>query len=429
MKNKKENYSMETKLIHGEFKTLKWDYSHHVVPPISSSATFRLDSSQRGAKGFIDFAHVEDKTIPPIYIYDRLGEPNKDILEENLAFAEHGEIAVTFSTGMGAISAILGILLKSGDSMICHRTVYGCTFSLLNRWYPRYNIACEFSDLTKAEILLEKIVETTKVIYFETPVNPNLEIIDIEKVCKIVADFNAKRSPENKIYVVIDNTFATPIGQRPLNFGADFVIHSLTKNIGGFGTDMGGVVIGKKEFHEPLLMYRKDFGAPLHTKSAWTILVHGLPTLASRLQQQQFTAKIVAEFLENHSKVEQVFYPGLASFPYFKLAKKQMVDHDGNFVPGTMIYFTLKEKDATKRQELGIKFINEVAQNSYAITLAVSLGNIRTLIEHPSSMTHSSIPPEKQIADGIDPGGIRLSIGLEKSSDLLSDLASAFEKI
>ncbi len=421
-----KNYSIETRLIHG---TPKWDYSHHVIPPISSSATFRLDSTQRGAKGFIDFAHSEGKSISPIYIYDRLGEPNKEILEENLAIAEGGEIAVTFSTGMGAISAALGILLKSGENLISHQTVYGCTFSLLKRWYPRYNIECKFTDLTNAEILFELIDENTRVIYFESPVNPNLDIIDIEKIAEIVEGFNRNRETENQIFVVVDNTFATPLGQRPLELNADFVVHSLTKNIGGFGTNMGGVVIGRKEFQEPLLMYRKDFGAPLHTQSAWSIQVYGLPTLSARLFHQQKTAKVVADFLTNHSQVHEVHYPGLPSFKFYKLAKKQMTDHEGNFVPGAMIYFTLKEKDPAKRQELGIKLINEIAENAYTITLAVSLGNIRTLIEHPSSMTHSSIPPDEQIKDGIDPGGIRLSIGQEKPSDLIHDLAAALEKV
>lgn len=425
----KKQYSIETKLIHGENKTPKWDYAHHVIPPISSSATFRLDSTQRGAKGFIDFAHAEGKSVSPIYIYDRLGEPNKEILEENLAVAEGGEIAVTFSTGMGAISAALGILVKSGENLIAHQTVYGCTFSLLKRWYPRYQIGCKFTDLTNAEILFELIDENTRVIYFESPVNPNLDIIDIGRVSEIVKKFNENREPENKIYVVVDNTFATPLGQRPLELGADFVVHSLTKNIGGFGTNMGGVVIGKKEFQEPLLMYRKDFGAPLHTQSAWSIQVYGLPTLASRLYQQQKNAKVIADFLVNHEEIHEVHYPGLPSFKFHKLAKKQMVDHEGNFVPGAMIYFTLKEKDPVKRQELGIKLINEIAENAYTITLAVSLGNVRTLIEHPSSMTHSSIPPEEQISDGIDPGGVRLSIGQEKASDIIRDLANALKKI
>ncbi len=330
---------------------------------------------------------------------------------------------------MGAISAALGILLKSGENLISHQTVYGCTFSLLKRWYPRYNIECKFTDLTNAEILFELIDENTRVIYFESPVNPNLDIIDIEKIAEIVEGFNRNRETENQIFVVVDNTFATPLGQRPLELNADFVVHSLTKNIGGFGTNMGGVVIGRKEFQEPLLMYRKDFGAPLHTQSAWSIQVYGLPTLSARLFHQQKTAKVVADFLTNHSQVHEVHYPGLPSFKFYKLAKKQMTDHEGNFVPGAMIYFTLKEKDPAKRQELGIKLINEIAENAYTITLAVSLGNIRTLIEHPSSMTHSSIPPDEQIKDGIDPGGIRLSIGQEKPSDLIHDLAAALEKV
>ncbi|NOY07105.1 MAG: cystathionine gamma-lyase [Chlorobi bacterium] len=428
-KKKNDDYSAETYLIYGKAHTMKWDYNHHVIPPISSSTTYRLDSAQRGAQGFIEFAHTTEETKgrAPIYIYDRLGEPNKDILEENLAFAEKGEAAVTYATGMGAISAILGILTKSGDQILAHRTLYGCTFSLLSNWYPRYNIDVGFINLLNVGELEQNITEATRVVYFETPVNPTMEIIDIRSVCEVVAEYNKSRSPENRILTVVDNTFATPFCQRPLEFGADFVVHSLTKGIGGFGTDMGGAVIGPESARDMLLLYRKDFGAVLATKSAWPILVYGLPSLPVRMRQQQASAGTVAEFLCRHPKVESVNYPGAECFAHSDLAKKQMRDYHDNFAPGSLLYFTLKADSPQARKDLGEKLINYIAEEAYTITLAVSLGHTRTLIEHPGSMTHSAIPPEEQLARGLDPGGIRLSIGLEQVDDIIKDLGEALE--
>jgi cystathionine beta-lyase/cystathionine gamma-synthase len=426
-------YSMDTHLIYGKNITTKWDYSHHVVSPISSSTTFRLDSVERGAQGFISFANTpsmrEDES--PIYIYDRLGEPNKDILEENLAYIEKGEMAVTFATGMGAISGALGVLTKSGDEIIAHSTLYGCTISLLNNWYPRYNIQVTYTDLTNTENLCELIKKNTKVIYFETPANPNLELIDIHKISEILREVNRSRDENSKVRMVVDNTFSTPFCQRPLEFGADIVLHSLTKGIGGFGTDMGGVVIGRKEFRDLLLLYRKDFGAVLNTKSAWAILTYGLPSLAVRQKQQIRSAQRIAEFLSHHPKVEFVNYPGLPEFKYYDLARKQMKDFNGNFAPGSLIYFVLKGDSVDETRERGRKFMNYVADNAYTMTLAVSLGHTRTLIEHPASMTHSVVPSEKLKEKRIDPGGIRLAIGLENPDDLLFDLdecLKSFEK-
>ncbi|HEX2868444.1 MAG TPA: aminotransferase class I/II-fold pyridoxal phosphate-dependent enzyme [Ignavibacteriales bacterium] len=424
-------YSMDTHLIYGKNITTKWDYSHHVVSPISSSTTFRLDSVERGAQGFISFANTpsmrEDET--PIYIYDRLGEPNKDILEENLAYIEKGETAVTFATGMGAISGVLGILVKTGDEIIAHKTLYGCTISLLDNWYPRYNIKVTYTDLTSPENLEQIITNDTKVIYFESPANPNLVIIDIEAIAKIVREVNKDRSEANQIKIVVDNTFSTPYCQRPLDFGADFVVHSLTKGIGGFGTDMGGVVIGKKAYRDMLLLYRKDFGGVLNTKSAWAILTYGLPSLAVRQRQMIRSAQRIAEYLSRHPKVEFVNYPGLPEFKFFELAKRQMVDFNGNFAPGSLIYFVLKGATPGESRENGRRYMNYVADHAYTMTLAVSLGHTRTLIEHPASMTHSVVPADKLFEKGIDPGGIRLAIGLENTDDLLSDLEECLKVV
>ncbi len=433
-KKQPENaYSMETRLIHGKAYTPKWDYNHHVVPPISSSSTFRLDSTQRGARGFVEFAHAdEDLSVfsrAPIYIYDRLGEPNKDILEQNLASAENGEAAVTFASGMAAIAAVLGILTGSGDEIVAHRMLYGCTYSLMRNWLPRYRICVHWVDFLQPDAFRRRLTPRTKVVYFESPVNPSMEVIDIEKIVEIVHEENQRRRAKNRMYIVIDNTFATPFCQRPLEMGVDFVVHSLTKGICGFGTDMGGAVVTDRKHYDHLLQYRKDFGGVLAPKSAWPILVYGLPSLPIRMKRQQATALEVAKFLRTDHRVESVHYPGLESFPYYARAKKQMRDYDGNFAPGSLLYFTLKGKDPKTREHKAERLINHLARNAYSITLAVSLGNIRTLVEHPSSMTHSTIPVEKQLQRGVDPGGIRLSIGLEDPDDIITDLSDGLSRI
>jgi methionine-gamma-lyase len=430
---REKRYSMESNLIYGRSYTPKWDFEHHLIPPISSSATFRLDNVQRGAQGFLEFAQsdyvVDNESREPIYIYDRLGEPNKDMLEENLSFAERGDIAVTFATGMGAISAIFGILASTGDEIITHTILYGCTYSLLKNWYPRYNIGVNFVNMLDPRNVRDAITPKTKVIYFETPINPTLELIDIQEMVQIAREANKNRSEERKIRVVIDNTFATPFCQRPIELGADFVIHSLTKNIGGYGTDMGGVVVGPAWSRDWLLLYRKDFGAALGPKSAWNILVYGLPTLPLRMRRQQETAKAIAEFLCNQEDVSYVNYPGAECFTQKEIAAQQMFDYDGNPAPGSMIYFGIKGDTPVERRERGERFINYLAENAYTVTLAVSLGNIRTLIEHPGSMTHSAIPADEQVRQGMDPGGIRLSVGVEKPVDIITDLEAAFEVI
>lgn len=429
--NNEKKYSRETHLIYGKAFTVKWDYNHHVVPPVSSSTTFRLDSVERGALGFAEFGNTINlpDSEPPIYIYDRLGEPNKEILEENLAAAESGETAVTFASGMAAISAILGVLTKSGDEIIAHKTLYGCTFSLMNNWYPRYSIKTIKVDLTDINNLGNAITPNTRVVYFESPANPNLELIDIEAVVNKIREVNKSRDESSQIKIVVDNTFATPYCQRPIEWGVDFVVHSLTKNIGGFGTDMGGVVIGPKKYRDILMLYRKDFGGVLATKSSWPIMVYGLPSLAIRMKKEISNAMKIAEYLAQHPKIDFVNYPGLPSFKFYELAKKQMIDWEGNFAPGNMIYFTIKGETPEEGKEKGKNLMNYIAKNAYTLTLAVSLGHVRTLIEHPGSMTHSMIPAEEQIKEGIDPSGIRLSVGLENADDIIKDLDEALSTI
>ena len=421
-------YTAETRMIHGNFHSLHWNYKDHIVPPISASAAYRLESAERGAEGFQEFANPEFNrhTHPPIYIYDRLDEPSRSMLEDNLAAAEEGETAVCFSTGMAAISAALGVLAKAGDSIVGHRQLYGCTYSLLSNWLPRFGVSHRLIDLRDLDALAAALTPETMVVYFETPTNPTLEMIDIAAVRQAVDRVNAERGKRRKIYIVVDNTFATPFCQRPIPLGADVVCHSLTKNIGGFGTDMGGVWIGPRLLEPDVLLYRKDFGASLHPRAAWHALVYGLPTLALRLRQQMETAARVASFLEAHPAVERVSYPGLLSHPQRALAHRQMLDVERNFAPGSMIYFTLKGTPEEAR-DLGRRVMDYIAQHALAVTLAVSLGQIRTLIEHPGSMTHAAIPIEEQLKAGIDPGGIRLSIGLESAADIIADLGEGLE--
>ncbi|HUI11728.1 MAG TPA: PLP-dependent transferase [Bacteroidota bacterium] len=429
--NDDKAYSAEAHLIYGQGNDPRWDYSHHLLPPISSSATFRLDSARRGAQGFAEFAHASDELTvtsrAPIYIYDRLGEPNKDMLEENLAYAEGGDVAVSFASGMAAIAGVLGILTGAGSEILAHRTLYGCTYSLLTTWYPRLKISVKFIDFTDLAEVRRSITRATRVLYMETPVNPTLRLIDLRAIAAIAREANASRPGEERLRTVVDSTFATPFCQRPIGLGIDFVVHSLTKAIGGFGTDIGGVVVGPAWSRDMLMLFRKDFGGVLSPKSAWPVLVQGLPSLAVRMRQMQETSGHVAAFLASRPEIACTRYPGLPSFAQAALARAQMVDYDGNFAPGSMIYFVMNGATPAAALERAERFINHIAAHAYCITLAVSLGNIRTLIEHPGSMTHSAIPPEEQVASGLDPGGIRLAVGLEKPDDIIRDLAASLD--
>lgn len=415
-----------SRLIHGEAKTTKWDFSHHVVPPMPSSVTFRLSSAARGAQGFAEFAAPTSQRGKrrPIYIYDRLDEPIRGMLEENLAAAEGADTSVTFASGMAAISAVFLLLCRAGDDVVAHRTLYGCTHSLLSSWMPRLDVTTRFADLADPARLARLISPRTRVVYVESPTNPTLEVLDLGGLAEVVAKANRRRRPEARVRLVVDNTFTSPLGQRPLAHGADLVVASLTKHLSGFGTDLGGMVAGPKEHESGLFLVRKDFGGVLASKNAWPILVYGLPTLAVRLAAQQERALTVARFLEAHPKIASVRYPGLDSFPWKNLARAQMTDPAGHFMPGTLVYFVMKGAPA-KARKAAQRVVDHVARNAYTLTLAVSLGHVRTLIEHPASMTHAALDAKAQVAAGIDPGGIRLSVGLEDPRDLVADLEDA----
>lgn len=427
---KPREYQKETRVIHGEFLSPHWNYRNHIVPPISASSAYRLESAGRGAEGFLEFANPEfnRQTHHPIYIYDRLDEPSRSMLEHNLAVAEEGECAVCFSTGMAAIAAALGVLCKTGDRILAHQTLYGCTYSLLTNWWKRFGVKTTMVDFKDPEAIKAAMDRDVMAFYFETPTNPTLELIDIAVIRRIADKVNARRGKRRKIFTVVDNTFATPHCQRPLTLGADLVVQSLTKNIGGFGTDMGGAVIGPTLLEPDLLLFRKDFGAVLSPRSSWPTLVYGLPTLALRSRQQMETAMKVAEFLAGQPLVKQVIYPGLSSHPQHELARKQMRDPDGRFAPGIMISFVLKGSPEEAREK-GRQMMDYLASKALSITLAVSLGQIRTLVEHPSSMTHAVVPAKAQLEAGIEPGLIRLSIGLEAVQDIIGDLSDALAQV
>lgn len=429
-KGKKNDYSVKSFLIHGRQRTRAWDYTHHIIPPLSSSTAYRLDTAERGAKGFEGLADpsTSDFRKSRVYVYERMDEPARSMLEDQLAYVEGGDIGMCFASGMAAIAAAVSINAQAGDEIIAHHTLYGCTYSLFTNWLPKFQVRPTFIDMKDINLLKKLISPKTRVIYFETPVNPTLEQIDIRAVCQVAKSMNKKRKAKEKIHVIMDNTFATPFCQRPLSMGVDIVVNSLTKNIGGFGTDIGGAVVAPKKYKSDLFLFRKDFGGVMPAKSAWPILVYGLSSLDLRARKQQATARKVAEFLEKHKKVKYVRYPGLRSFPQRQLAMKQMRDFDGNFAPGIMIYFVLKgnRQQAFKK---GKKMVNTIARNAYALTLAVSLGQIRTLIEMPSSMTHSMVPEESKAEGDLDPGGIRIAIGLEEPEDIIRDLRATLSRI
>jgi methionine-gamma-lyase len=422
-----KKYSIPTRLIYGQSPTYEWDYSHHVIPPVTSSSTFSLGSAQRGAKGFAEFSLPPESSHHPIYIYDRMGEPTADMLQHALATAEEQESAVVFASGMAAVQAAVCFALNPGSEIISHKTVYGCTYSLFTNQLSRMGIKVNFCDLTDPNSFIPLVNENTRVLYLESPANPNLDLINTPAIIKALNQINVKRSQSKKILSVFDNTFATPYCQRPGKHGVDIIVHSLTKGLGGFGTVVGGAVICRQEFHERLVIFRKDYGSILPPFNAWHILVYGVPTLALRIPRQQANALKIAQFLENHSLVDTVRYPGLPSFPQYDLAKQLLRDYDGNFAPGIMIYFSLKGEDPEHSKSAGERMMNYLADHAYAVTLAVSLGQLRTLVEHPASMSHVSYPALEQIAMGIDPGGIRLAVGIENPDDIITDLNAALE--
>jgi len=418
---------MEAFLIHGEDVTPKWDYSHHVVPPMTASVIYRLGSTERGAQGFAQFGDYEKMERDPIYIYERIDEPTTGMLEDRLATVEGGEMGIAFSTGMAAISALISVLTGKGTHIISNDSIYGCTYSLFTNWMPKNGVDVSFAHLNGAD-LSKFIRPETRAVFFETPINPTLELIDIAEIKRQVDAANKKRSEKDRIWIVVDNTFASPFCQRPLELGGDFSVSSLTKHLSGFGTDMGGVLVGPKTFFRKLMLYRKDYGAVLSGKHAWPFLVYGLPSLSARMRQTMKSATALAQHLSQHPKVDVVRYPGLETHPQYELAKRQMRSFDGQFAPSSVLYFVLKGTPEEARRR-GSKLMNWLAKSALSYTLAVSLGHCKTLIEHPASMSHSAISLEDQTKAGIDPGGVRVAVGLEEPGILIEEMDKGLKEV
>lgn len=368
--------------------------------PIYQTSTFIFDSAEQGGRRFA----LEEAG----YIYTRLGNPTTTVLEDKIAALEEGEAAVATSSGMGAISSTLWTVLKAGDHIVTDKTLYGCTFALMCHGLTRFGIDVTFVDTSNLDEVKNAMKENTRVVYLETPANPNLKIVDIEALAKI-----AHANPNT--LVIVDNTFATPYMQKPLTLGADVVVHSVTKYINGHGDVIAGLVITNKALADQIrFVGLKDMtGAVLGPQDAYYI-IRGMKTFEIRMERHCKNARKVVEFLNNHPKIERVYYPGLETHPGYEIAKKQMKDF------GAMISFELKGGF-----EAGKTLLNSLKLCS----LAVSLGDTETLIQHPASMTHSPYTKEEREAAGITDGLVRLSVGLENVEDIIADLEQGLEKI
>ena len=368
--------------------------------PIYQTSTFIFDSAEQGGRRFA----LEEAG----YIYTRLGNPTTTVLENKIAALEEGETAVATSSGMGAISSTLWTVLKAGDHVVTDKTLYGCTFALMCHGLTRFGIDVTFVDTSNLDEVKNAIKENTRVVYLETPANPNLKIVDLEALSKL-----AHKNPNT--LVIVDNTFATPYMQKPLKLGADIVVHSVTKYINGHGDVIAGLVITNKELADQIrFVGLKDMtGAVLGPQDAYYI-IRGMKTFEIRMERHCKNAKKVVEFLNKHPKIERVYYPGLETHPGHEIAKKQMKDF------GAMISFELKG---------GFEAGKTLLNNLKLCSLAVSLGDTETLIQHPASMTHSPYTKEEREAAGITDGLVRLSVGLENVEDIIADLEQGLEKI
>ena len=393
-----ENYGFSTNAIHGS--SLKDGYGA-LVTPIYNSSTFIFDSTAQGAARFA----LEE----PGYIYTRIGNPTCAALEETLARLEGGEAALSTVSGMGASTATIWTCISAGEEIVADKTLYGCTFEFFEHHLSRFGVKVHFIEMTREEELRAALNEKTRIVYLETPANPNLKITDIEKTAKIAHEYNPA------IKVICDNTFASPYLQQPLKLGADIVVHSATKYINGHGDLLAGFVVSDQEtINQIRLVGIKDMTGAFMPANEASLVERGLKTLEIRMQRHCSNAMAVARYLQGNPKVEKVFYPGLEDHEGHDIAAKQMRDFGG------MVSFIVKGG----REKAAI-----VADNVKVATLAVSLGATETLIEHPASMTHSPYTEEELEAAGIAPGLIRFSVGLENPEDIIADLQQAFDKI
>jgi methionine-gamma-lyase len=374
------------------------DEKHSAVSPIYQTSTFAFRDADHGAACF--------SGDDPGYIYTRIANPNIRELEQAVADLENGYDGIATSSGMAAVNVVYLGLLASGDHIVSHNAVYGPSRAIMESLYPKYNVESTYVDATNPQNVIDAIQDNTKVLYIETPANPTIGITDIKAMVKIAQEHGLK--------LVVDNTFCSPYLQRPLDMGADIVLHSMTKFINGHADVVAGMVVTKtEEDYKVLRNIMVNVGCNMDPHQAW-LARRGLKTLGIRVDRAQESAQKVAEFLEAHPKVEWVKYPGLKSHPQYELAKEQM---DG---PGSMISFEVKG---------GLQAGKVVMNNVELALLAVSLGGVETLIQHPASMTHSKLSDEAQLAGGITKGLIRLAVGIEDVEDIIADLDQALARI
>lgn len=371
-----------------------------LAAPIYQTSTFIFENAEQGGRRFA----LEEEG----YIYTRLGNPTCNAVEQKVASLEGAEACVSASSGMGAITSAIWVCVQAGDHIVAGKTLYGCTYAFMEHGLKRYGVEVSFVDMRDPKEVEKAMRPNTKLVYVETPANPNMHVADIEAIAEITHRHEGCR-------LMVDNTFCTPYLCRPLEHGADMVVHSATKFLNGHGDVIAGFVVGTKEYIDQVrLLGIKDLtGSVLGPFEAF-LINRGLKTLHVRMDRHCENAQKVAEYLEKHPKVESIAYPGLKSFPQYDLAKKYMKK------PGSMIAFEVKG---------GLEAGRNLINNVHLCSLAVSLGDTRTLIEHPASMTHSPYTPEERAASNIPEGLVRLSIGLEDAEDIIADLEKAFQKI
>ncbi|MEE1887952.1 methionine gamma-lyase [Pseudomonas carassii] len=393
MRDSNKNTGFSTRAIHHGYDPLS--HGGALVPPVYQTATYAFPTVEYGAACF---AGEE-----PGHFYSRISNPTLALLEQRMASLEGGEAGLALASGMGAITATLWTLLRPGDELIVGSTLYGCTFAYLHHGIGEFGVKIRHVDLNDIPALRAAITPKTRMIYFETPANPNMQLVDIAAVV------DAARGHD--LSIVVDNTYCTPYLQRPLELGVDLVVHSATKYLSGHGDITAGLVVGRKALVDRIrLEGLKDMtGAVLSPHDA-ALLMRGLKTLALRMDRHCANAQQVAEFLAEQSQVELLHYPGLPSFPQYALAQRQMR------LPGGMIAFELKGGI-----EAGRRFMNAMQ----LFSRAVSLGDAESLAQHPASMTHSSYTQQERAEHGISEGLVRLSVGLEDIDDLLADIAQA----
>lgn len=367
---------------------------HAAVPPIYQTSTFAFTNADHGAQLFAGQGHG--------YIYSRMGNPTVDALERVLAALEGGYAALACGSGMAAIHTLLAALLKQGDHVVCSEVVYGPTITLVGQIMADWGIESTMVDTSDTEAVAAALRPNTRVLYVETPANPTLAVSDLAALGNLAR--------EHKLHFVVDNTFASPLLQQPFKFGADFVVHSLTKFLNGHADVVGGAIVVRDEAcHKPVRRMLNHLGGVLPPFESF--LVHrGVKTLPLRMQQHCANAQRVAEFLEQHAEVEWVRFPGLPSHPQYELAQRQMRG------PGGVISFGLRG---------GFEAGKAMMDAVQLCLLAVSLGGVETLIQHPASMTHASMGAEARQRAHISDGLVRLSVGIEEVEDVLRDLDQA----